>query len=97
MSGSNADNTAHFDTGPHSSRVFYGAMGTSYITGAFRLQKKYEDYNADKYSLTDELDFMTREDIIFFISFFGGCVMVPLQGFCLSFQHGFHYIFQIRY
>lgn len=62
MCGSNADNTVQFLAGPYSSVAHYGRMETSYITGAFRLQKKYEDYNADKYSLTDELDFMTRED-----------------------------------
>lgn len=60
--GSNADHTAHFDAGPYSSQVSYGGMGTSHIAGAFHLEKKYEDYNADKYSLTDELDFMTREN-----------------------------------
>lgn len=62
MSGSNADNTAQFGAGPYSSTVSYGEMGTSHILGAFRVQKKDEDYNADKYSLINELDFMTRED-----------------------------------
>ena len=62
MCGSNADNTVQFETGPYSSLVHYGEMETSHIMGAFRLEKKYEDYNADKYSLTNELDFMTRED-----------------------------------
>lgn len=62
MCGSNADNTVQFETGPYSSLVHYGEMETSHITGAFQLEKKYEDYNADKYSLTNELVFMTRED-----------------------------------
>lgn len=62
MCGSNADNTVSFQAGPYSSVVSYSGTGTSHITGAFRLQKKEENYNADKYSLTDELDFMTRED-----------------------------------
>lgn len=52
-----------YDSGPNSSQFSY-AEGylLPYLLGAFNLEKGYEDYNADKYSLTEQLDFMTREE-----------------------------------
>lgn len=49
--------------GTKSSQLFYTREKLMpYIGGAFRLGDRFEDYNADRYSLTDELAFLTREE-----------------------------------
>lgn len=68
-SGSNADHTASLNIGPKSSQVSYKEMGLSYIMGAFHIEKRDEDYNAERYSLTNELDFMSREDAFSSLNF----------------------------
>lgn len=60
---SNDDGFA-LDFGPDSSNFSYhrGNSNFDYIIAAFRLEKKFDDYNADKYSKDTDLAFMSRDD-----------------------------------
>lgn len=57
------DYVGSLSCGPYSSYISYSrGKLSSYIPGSFRLERRFDDYNADLYSLTDQLAFMTRED-----------------------------------
>lgn len=56
------ENGEQLSLGPNSSMItFLSKSLYPYIIKSFRLQNKDERYNADKYSLKDELNFSTRE------------------------------------
>lgn len=70
--GNNIDCTSYINvydgfylsSGPDSSNFSYtrGNSNSSYCAAAFRLEKKFDDYNADKYSTKEDLPFESRQD-----------------------------------
>ena len=57
-------NETSFSYGPLSSRFSYGRMTKlPYVLSAFRMDEKYDDYNANLYSTEQQLKFADREDV----------------------------------
>ena len=58
-----ASGETHLSIGPYSSMFNYSSPELSpYVNRAFRLDEKYDDYNADKYSLEHEFSFASKKE-----------------------------------